>query len=99
MTFAWGSTNADYRKLPLETLRQRYAGSGIVTRYYNADIHQGGLCPAAVRAGSGPQAEQRLTSPGETQKGPQGPFCRFGAGFRPARAQCSACTMYRAGTP
>lgn len=40
MTFAWGSTNADYRKLPLETLRQRYAGSGIVTRYYNADIHQ-----------------------------------------------------------
>lgn len=40
MTFAWGSTSADYRKLPLETLRQRYAGSGIVTRYYNADIHQ-----------------------------------------------------------
>ena len=40
MTFAWGSTRADYRKLPLETLRQRYAGSGIVTRYYNADIHQ-----------------------------------------------------------
>ncbi|SDS45269.1 polyamine aminopropyltransferase [Pseudomonas oryzae] len=40
MTFAWGSTNADYRKLPLETLRQRFAGSGIVTRYYNADIHQ-----------------------------------------------------------
>lgn len=40
MTFAWGSTRTDYRKLPLETLRQRYAGSGIVTRYYNADIHQ-----------------------------------------------------------
>ena len=40
LPFAWGSTNADYRKLPLETLRQRYAGSGIVTRYYNADIHQ-----------------------------------------------------------
>lgn len=41
MTFAWGSTNADYRKLPLETLRQRFAGSGIVTRYYNADVHLG----------------------------------------------------------
>lgn len=40
MTFAWGSTNPEYRKLPLETLRQRFAGSGIVTRYYNADIHQ-----------------------------------------------------------
>lgn len=41
MTFAWGSTNADYRKLPLETLRQRFVGSGIVTRYYNPEIHQG----------------------------------------------------------
>ena len=41
MTFAWGSTDAEYRKLPLETLRQRFAGSGIVTRYYNPEIHQG----------------------------------------------------------
>ncbi len=41
MTFAWGSTNSDYRKLPLETLRQRFAGSGIVTRYYNPEIHIG----------------------------------------------------------
>ncbi|MET1078108.1 MAG: polyamine aminopropyltransferase [Pseudomonas sp.] len=41
MTFAWGSTDAAYRKLPLETLRQRFAGSGIVTRYYNPEIHQG----------------------------------------------------------
>jgi len=41
MTFAWGSTDAEYRKLPLETLRQRYAGSSIVTRYYNPEIHQG----------------------------------------------------------
>lgn len=41
MTFAWGSTDAEYRKLPLETLRQRFAGSSIVTRYYNPEIHQG----------------------------------------------------------
>ena len=41
MTFAWGSTRAEYRQLPLETLRQRFAGSGIVTRYYNPEIHQG----------------------------------------------------------
>ena len=41
MTFAWGSTDAGYRKLSPETLRQRFAGSGIVTRYYNPDIHQG----------------------------------------------------------
>ena len=27
--------------LALETLRQRFAGSGIVTRYYNPEIHQG----------------------------------------------------------
>lgn len=41
MTFAWGATDAEYRKLPLETLRQRFAGSSIVTRYYNPEIHQG----------------------------------------------------------
>ena len=40
MTFAWGSTNPEYRKLSLETLRQRFAGSGIATRYYNADMHK-----------------------------------------------------------
>ena len=41
MTFAWGSTDVSYRKLPLETLRQRFAGSGIVTRYYNPEVHIG----------------------------------------------------------
>ncbi|GLZ87698.1 polyamine aminopropyltransferase [Metapseudomonas resinovorans] len=41
MTFAWGATDAELRKLPVETLRQRYAGSGIVTRYYNPEIHVG----------------------------------------------------------
>ncbi|MBC3955488.1 MULTISPECIES: polyamine aminopropyltransferase [Pseudomonas] len=41
MTFAWGATNKAYRKLPLETLRQRFAGSGVVTRYYNPEVHIG----------------------------------------------------------
>ncbi|MCO6057453.1 polyamine aminopropyltransferase [Pseudomonas sp. MOB-449] len=41
MTFAWGATDAELRKLPVETLRQRYAGSSIVTRYYNPEIHVG----------------------------------------------------------
>lgn len=41
MAFAWGATDAESRKLPLETLRQRFAGSGIVTRYYNPEIHLG----------------------------------------------------------
>ncbi|MBD9414592.1 polyamine aminopropyltransferase [Pseudomonas sp. PDM16] len=41
MSFAWGSTDAEYRKLPLDTLRQRFVGSGIVTRYYNPEIHLG----------------------------------------------------------
>lgn len=41
MTFAWGSTNTVYRQLSRETLQQRFAGSGIVTRYYNPEIHIG----------------------------------------------------------
>ncbi|MDP3845074.1 MAG: polyamine aminopropyltransferase [Pseudomonas sp.] len=41
MTFAWGSTDASYRKQSLDVLRQRFAGSGIITRYYNPEIHLG----------------------------------------------------------
>jgi len=41
MTFAWGACNAASRKLPLDTLLQRFAGSGIVTRYYNPHVHLG----------------------------------------------------------
>ena len=41
MSFAWGACNAESRKLPLETLMQRYSGSGIVTRYYNPHVHIG----------------------------------------------------------
>jgi spermidine synthase len=41
MTFAWGACDSSSRKLSLETLSQRFAGSGIVTRYYNPHIHLG----------------------------------------------------------
>lgn len=41
MTFAWGACDADTRKLSLETLAQRFAGSGILTRYYNPHVHIG----------------------------------------------------------
>ncbi|MBK5511201.1 MULTISPECIES: polyamine aminopropyltransferase [unclassified Pseudomonas] len=41
MTFAWGATNTAYRKLSREILQQRFAGSGIITRYYNPEIHIG----------------------------------------------------------
>ncbi|MDR9753837.1 polyamine aminopropyltransferase [Pseudomonas sp. SZMC_28357] len=41
MTFAWGATNPAYRNLSREVLRQRFIGSGIVTRYYNPEIHIG----------------------------------------------------------
>ena len=41
MTFAWGACDSDSRKLSLETLHQRFIGSGVVTRYYNPHIHLG----------------------------------------------------------
>ncbi|MDN6860822.1 polyamine aminopropyltransferase [Pseudomonas sp. CAN2814] len=41
MTFAWGSTNPALRKVDSATLAQRFAASGIQTRYYNPAIHQG----------------------------------------------------------
>lgn len=41
MTFAWGTTNPALRKVDAATLAQRFAASGIQTRYYNPAIHQG----------------------------------------------------------
>ena len=41
MTFAWGSTNPALRHVDVTTLAQRFAASGIQTRYYNPAIHQG----------------------------------------------------------
>ncbi|WP_313239597.1 polyamine aminopropyltransferase [Stutzerimonas kunmingensis] len=41
MSFTWGACSAESRKLPLEALMQRFAGSGIVTRYYNPHVHIG----------------------------------------------------------
>ncbi len=40
MTFAWAAKNQQTRQTSLETLRQRFASSGINTRYYNSYIHQ-----------------------------------------------------------
>ena len=39
MSFAWGACNSESRKISVETLCQRFAGSGIVTRYYNPHVH------------------------------------------------------------
>lgn len=41
MTFAWGATNPALRHVDVATLAQRFAASGIQTRYYNPAIHQG----------------------------------------------------------
>ncbi len=41
MTFAWGTGNPQLRQLSPETLADRYARSGIATRYYNPAIHCG----------------------------------------------------------
>ena len=40
MTFAWGSDDASLRQVDIATLRQRFAESGIITRYYTPEIHQ-----------------------------------------------------------
>lgn len=40
MTFAWGTDNPEYRKLPLEILEQRFAAANIQTKYYNPEIHR-----------------------------------------------------------
>ena len=41
MLFGWATDDASLRRVPLATLRERHQVSGIRTRYYNAEIHQG----------------------------------------------------------
>ncbi|BFM08601.1 polyamine aminopropyltransferase [Halioxenophilus aromaticivorans] len=41
MAFAWATDDEALRKLDLETLKQRYQASGIATRYYTPEVHQG----------------------------------------------------------
>ena len=40
MTFAWASDNSEYRKINLDTLRQRFEAANIKTNYYNSEVHQ-----------------------------------------------------------
>ena len=41
MAFGWATDNADLRRTPLDTLRSRFQASGIETRYYTPEVHQG----------------------------------------------------------
>ncbi len=41
MTLAWASDDTSKREVPLTTLEQRYAASGMRTRYYNPQVHAG----------------------------------------------------------
>jgi spermidine synthase len=45
MTFAWGTDNAELRHVALNTIKQRFADSGIKTRYYNPEVH---MCSFAL---------------------------------------------------
>ncbi len=40
MAFGWASNSEKARRTALETLRQRFVKSGLVTRYYTPEVHQ-----------------------------------------------------------
>lgn len=41
MTFAWASDDPEPRRVDLDTLQQRWRSSGIRSRYYTPELHQG----------------------------------------------------------
>lgn len=41
MAFAWGAKSPGIRRLSLQELRERVFSSGVQTRYYNPEVHQG----------------------------------------------------------
>lgn len=51
MAFGWASDDQALRRTPLATLGERFAASGIATRYYNPEIHEAAFAlPGYVRA-------------------------------------------------
>ncbi|NKC13135.1 MAG: polyamine aminopropyltransferase [Gammaproteobacteria bacterium] len=51
MTFAWASDTAALRAIPGETIAHRFAGAGLVTRYYTPATHHAAFAlPAFVKA-------------------------------------------------
>ncbi len=57
MAFAWASDDPAPRNVDLDTLRARFADSGIATRYYNPEIHQGAFAlPQYLRDAIGKQS-------------------------------------------
>ncbi len=40
MSFGWGTDNLELNSTTLETLQNRFAASGLTTRYYTPEIHQ-----------------------------------------------------------
>jgi spermidine synthase len=50
MALGWASDDAALRRLPAETLAERYRAAGIATRYYNPEIHRAAFAlPGYVR--------------------------------------------------
>jgi len=39
MAFAWATDNPELRHTDVQTLKRRFAGSGLKTRYYNPEVH------------------------------------------------------------
>ena len=39
MLFGWGADDGSLRRVPVETLHERWAAAGIRTRYYNPEVH------------------------------------------------------------
>lgn len=51
MVLGWGSNDAQKRCPPLETLRERFAASGVETRFYTPEVHVGAFAvPPAYTA-------------------------------------------------
>jgi spermidine synthase len=50
MALGWASDDAALRRLPIETLAERYRAAGIATRYYNPEVHRAAFAlPGYVR--------------------------------------------------
>ncbi len=58
MAFGWATDDNNLRRIPLETLADRFTGAGIETRYYTPAVHKGAFAlPGYVAEGLSDTAE------------------------------------------
>lgn len=65
MALGWGTDDDRLREISLDDLERRFAGAGLVTRYYTPEVHRAAFALPRFIAGVVEEARRQAKAPGE----------------------------------